>query len=279
MFERGMSHMDRAWRRITSPWRRLPQCIIAGAQKAGTTSLFGYLSQHPGCAASSIKEVHYFDMNFGRGSGFYRSHFPIRMPWKAEEGLPLTFESSPYYLFHPAVPDRIRALVPEVKLVFLLRDPVTRAFSHYRHNVVRGRESRRFAQALDAEAMVVESEERRLLADPLSISLQHIYDSYATRGLYARQLERWFRSFPKENILVLESERLFCDPRAVYHKVVSFLGLPPVEASDFAVLNQGEYEEPMDPAIEERLRAFYAAPNRDLVRLLGWTPTWAQPSS
>ena len=127
-------------RRVELRWRMgqpraLPDAVILGAQKSGTSSLHNYLVQQPGVIEPLRKEVHYFDVNFGRGESWYRAHFG-RL---GEPGLNL--DSSPYYLFHPAVPTRMRALLPDAKLIVLLRDPVRRAYSHYWHERDKGRET------------------------------------------------------------------------------------------------------------------------------------------
>jgi hypothetical protein len=113
------------FRNATSGLRPLPHFIIAGAQKAGTTSLFGYLEHHPHCLPSLKKEVHYFDMQYAHGESFYRRHFPATVTAAMRQRQ--VFESSPYYMFQPAVPGRIAKLVPQAKVIFLLRNPVSRA--------------------------------------------------------------------------------------------------------------------------------------------------------
>jgi hypothetical protein len=125
--------------------------VIVGAMRAGTTSLFSFLARHPQVAASFGKEVHYFDLRFHRGPAWYRCQF--RRPRTDTRGDAVGVESSPYYMFDPRVPGRMAALMPDVKLVFLLRDPVERAFSHYRKNCRDGREPLSFADALAAEML------------------------------------------------------------------------------------------------------------------------------
>ncbi len=126
--------------------RALPDAVILGAMKSGTTSLHNYLVQHPGVIEPLRKEVHYFDVNLERGERWYRAHF-------GREGEPgLNLDSSPYYLFHPAVPRRLHDLLPDAKLVVLLRDPVRRAYSHYWHERDKGREPLSAARRRNARA-------------------------------------------------------------------------------------------------------------------------------
>src|SRR5215470_4416040 len=142
--------------RWTSSGRMLPTFLIIGAQRCGTTSLFKAIAEHPAVVPPTFhKGVHYFDINYPRGIDWYQGHFPTRFAGRrATAGLdvpPATGESSPYYLHHPAAPARIAAALPDVKLIALLRDPVERAFSAYKHEVARGFEDQPFERALDLE--------------------------------------------------------------------------------------------------------------------------------
>src|SRR5580692_9445955 len=124
----------------------LPGFLIVGAQRCGTTSMYRALSEHPEVRKAVLhKGVHYFDMNYGRGLGWYRAHFPLA------RGGGVTFESSPYYLFHPLAAERIAADLPGVKLIVLVRDPVERAYSAYTHERARGFETESFEQAIERE--------------------------------------------------------------------------------------------------------------------------------
>jgi len=258
-------------RRAAPDRRRLPRLIIPGAMKAGTTSLFEYLRGHPGLAASFEKEIHFFDMHYDRGPGWYAGQFPG--PRAGAGSGPLPFESSPYYLFEPRVPARIRDLVPDVKLVVLLRDPVARAFSHYHNNRRLGREPLSFEDAIQAEDERLAGEEERLLADPRAVSLVHKRYSYLRRGRYAEQLVRWRACFPAEQILVVDAGRLFTDPRSVVAEVLEFLAVEPWEPPDFAVRNEGGHGGAMREETRIRLEQFFEPHQRRLVELIGWCPT------
>src|SRR5262249_13344047 len=126
-------------RRFDTGMRMLPGLVILGAQKAGTTSLFNYLSAHPQVRSPTNKEVHYFDLNFARGPTWYRAHFPKRSDTSLEQDdirdEQITLDASPYYLFHPAVPERLKTTLPQAKFIVMMRNPVDRAYSHYWHSV------------------------------------------------------------------------------------------------------------------------------------------------
>jgi len=167
--------------RLTARRRPLPDFLVIGAQKAGTTALYAYLRWHPGIAGPSWKEVSFFDRHWWRGEAWYRGQFPLRA------GERLVGEASPSYLFHPLAPERARSLVPGAKLVALLRDPVDRAYSQYQHEVALGREPLSFEDALAAEEERTRGEAERLAADPRAFSRAWWDHTYAARGRYAEQ--------------------------------------------------------------------------------------------
>src|SRR5437763_1646364 len=125
-------------RHMTAPVRLLPDFIILGAQRAGTTSLYEYIVDHPQVGAASKKEVHFFDRHYTEGVNWYRAHFPPAVRRQRFENRTgkrfLTGEASPYYLAHPMVPERIAAVAPDARFLILLRNPIDRALSHYYHN-------------------------------------------------------------------------------------------------------------------------------------------------
>ena len=254
----------------------MPGLIIPGAMKAGTTSLFRYLEGHPQLAPARCKEVHYFDHHFHRGPDWYRRQF-TPTPGTAPVAARIACESSPYYMFEPRVPARVRDLMPDVKLVFLLRDPVERAFSHYHNNRRLGREPLDFEAALDAEDDRTLAEEERLHADPTHVSEPHRLYSYRRRGLYAEQLLRWQSCFPAEQILVIDSRRLFTDPAAVVAEVLGFVGLASWQPRSFAARNEGRHCDAMSARARRRLEAFFAPHEERLRRLIGWCPS--QPNN
>jgi hypothetical protein len=252
--------------RLRQP-RSVPDAVIIGAQKSGTTSLHGYLIQHPGVIAPLRKEVHYFDLNYGRGEAWYRANFGR----VGEPGLNL--DSSPYYLFHPAVPVRVHALLPDARLIVLLRDPVRRAYSHYWHERAKGREKLEFEDAVEAEPGRIAAAEARLADGSLERSEAHQHFSYLARGRYAEQLERWLALYPRERIHVVRFEDLVKEPLACLNETLAFLGLPRAARVDLEARNTRRYP-PMAEATRERLREYFESHNRKLEQLLdrrfGW---------
>jgi len=253
-------------RRMSEP-RSLPQAVILGAQKSGTSSLHYYLVQHPGVIAPLRKEVHYFDQNHARGEAWYRAHFGRA----GEPGVNL--DSSPYYLFHPAVPARLHALLPDARLVVLLRDPVRRAYSHYWHERDKGRETLPFEDAVAAETGRIEADHERLANGALEVSAAHQHFSYLARGRYAEQLERWLALYPRERLLVLRFEELVRDPLAVLNATLGFLGLDPAGSVRLEARNTRRYP-PLAEATAARLRQYFEPHNARLEALLGCAMGW-----
>jgi len=262
-----------ALRRMTSGLRAWPDFIILGAQKAGTTSLYRYLTLHPRVVAAHVKEVHYFDLNLERGPGWYRSNFPYRRSLGHGPARRLTGEASPYYLFHPRCATRIHAALPEVALIAILRDPVARALSHYNHNLRNRRETRSFAQALEEEDGLLGGELRRMRTDPSyeSFAVQHY--SYKARGRYAEQLERYFETFGRDQVLVLRSEDLFSDPQGVFALTLAHLGLEPMHLGQFEQRNKGRYRRDEDATLAA-LREYFSPHNARLASMLGRDALW-----
>jgi hypothetical protein len=254
-------------RRRMGESRALPGTVILGAQKSGTTSLHYYLVQHPGVTAPLRKEVHYFDSNFERGEGWYRAHFG------PTDVLSLNLDSSPYYLFHPAVPQRLHALLPQVKLIVLLRDPVRRAYSHYWHERDKDREKLSFEDAVAAEPGRIDAAHEALAQGSIAHSAEHQHFSYLARGRYAEQLERWFATFPREQFLILRFEELAREPLAVLNRTLGFLGLPPATTVSLEARHKRSYP-PMAESTAARLREYFEPYNRNLETLLGRSMGW-----
>lgn len=251
--------------RLREP-RALPDTLIIGAMKSGTSSLHYYLTQHPQVVPPLRKEVHYFDLNFARGEPWYRANFGL-----ADAG-GLNLDSSPYYLFHPQVPQRAHELLPNARLIVLLRDPVRRAYSHYWHERDKGREPLSFEDAIAAEPERVEREHARLAAGEIERSTAHQYFSYLARGRYAEQLQRWLQFYPRGQLLVLRFEDLAHEPLPVLNRTLEWLGLPAMASARLEPRNTRKYP-PLDPATAERLRAYFAPYNSALSDLgveAGW---------
>lgn len=260
-----------------------PDFIIIGVQKGGTTSLYHYLIQHPQIVPALEKEVHFFDLEFDRGWNWYMSHFPDMLATNQDNdryssatlttGQMLTGEASPYYIFHPLVPQRIAQSLPTVKLIVLLRDPVDRAISHYYHAVQWGFEKLTIADAFAQEKERLAGEVEKMLADPSYHSFNHRHFSYLARGRYAEQLAHWFEYFPREQFLILSSESLYRDPDCALQRVCQFLGLPFQPLTSYERYNSGNYHQP-DSALSQQLADYFWPHNQQLMQLLNQHFDW-----
>jgi hypothetical protein len=216
-----------------------PDFLIIGVQRGGSSSLFRYLMEHPQIAAPVDKEIHFFELNFHRGWDWYISQFPYLK--ETEEKNFITGEASPYYIYHPLVPQRVKQYCPEIKLIVLLRDPLARAISHYHHCLRFQLESLPIEEAFAQEGDRLKQEEEKLKADPEYYSYNHQHLSYLSRGRYVEQLENWRAYFPAEQFLILQSEAFYANPSKTLKQVTDFLGIESYELADYYPHNKAEY--------------------------------------
>jgi hypothetical protein len=192
----------------------LPNLVIIGGMKCGTTSLHLYLDQHPDITMSRPKEIHYFlERNAHRSVRWYESHFDSRAPVRGE--------SSPGYTKYPqrpGVPARMHKLLPDAKLIYILRDPIERTISQYLHEYMRNWEKRSLAEALGS------------FAD----------NPYVNPSRYHMQLERYIEYYPLSQILILTTEDLRDDPQSTLRRAVDFIGVAPFEFDVHSKANVAE---------------------------------------
>ncbi|REJ75464.1 MAG: hypothetical protein DWQ47_08290 [Acidobacteria bacterium] len=178
----------------------LPKVIIIGTMKGGTSALFRYLSSHNEMVGSQVKETNYFCKKefFSKGIEWYESLF-----WG--EGN-IAFEASPAYTkrhLYPGTAERLHTALPDAKLIYLLRDPVSRAVSHYSHDVLKGKVTKDLSEALRLD------------------------DNYVKTSSYFYQIEAYLERFDPAQILLLQSERLRNDRDAAMNEISRFIGIEP----------------------------------------------------
>jgi len=274
--------MSKLLRKITWPYRNatstercLPDFIIIGVQKAGTSSLYSYLRQHPQLVPSFKKEAHFFDGgidpsvdNFEKGIAWYRAHFPLK---KSMEKGQKTFEASPLYSFNPLAPRRIFELLPDIKLIAVLRNPTQRAVSHYFDQRQQNKEFLSIDTALKTEEKRLEAVVRK--RDYKSKTFR--YHSYKSRGLYSHQFQRYLNYFAPEQMLILESNQLFRSPNETLKRVFAFVGVDPsFEISDLRPLNVTKDKTHVPSDIYEYLDEYFAPHNQALYELIGERYDW-----
>jgi hypothetical protein len=264
-------------RRVAGVPRAMPNFIVIGAQKSGTSSMFAYLKQHPQIIRPIFKELYYFDRHYQRGLRWYGCNFPARSTIARRNdryGKPhLTFEATATYIFDAQVPSRIAKDIETRKFIVLLRDPVDRAISAYWHARRMGRETRSLSEALKIDLEYFDAEidfEKGRGPKPAGSPPR---PTYLRRGIYHEAVSRWHRVFSPGNLLVLQSEFMFAEPTAVMKQVFEFLEIQPAGQIDFTPQNVGNYD---DNEGEERhfLREFYRPHNRQLSALTGNALSW-----
>ncbi|RFS84677.1 sulfotransferase [Actinomadura spongiicola] len=270
----------------TAALRPGPDFLLIGAKRGGSTSLYYTLLEHPRIMplfpnarllpkANHTKGVHYFDSHYDRGATWYRSHFPA----SARRSGKVVGEGSPYYLFHPLAAERAGRDVPDAKILLILRDPIERAFSHYRERRRQSAEElATFEEALLAENDRLAGERERIVSEPGYRSYAHEQQSYRAQGEYAPHLRRWMEHFPAERFHVLAAEEFYADPQKAVDGVAEFLGLPPapLPPSAVKVWNAAPSQE-LSPHTRQSLAEHYAPFNEDLEKLLGRTFPWTRP--
>jgi hypothetical protein len=265
----------RFWGRLTSPWRLRPAFMIVGAQRAGTTTLYRVLSEHPAVARPTVsKGIGYFDLRYRHGPRWYAGHFPLRFLARRKHGPDVvTFESSGYYLFHPLAASRIARDLPGVKVVVMVREPVERAYSAHRHELARGFETEEFERAVELEDERLAGEVEKILADPSYESEHHRHHAYLARSRYSEQIDRFIDALGPDRVHIVDADVFFADPAGEFERLRAWLGLP--EWSPAAVEQWNARPRlPMSTELRERLDRHFEPYDARLAEQMGRTPSW-----
>lgn len=251
----------------------LPSFLILGYGKCGTTELYDRLVEHPQIASSLTKEVNYFSHQYGRGLPWYRAHFTTARG-QGVGGPLVSGEASPGYVCNPHAPGRIAEVVPEAKLIVLVRNPVDRAYSQYHHQRRLGFEPLpTFEAAIAAEPDRVRGEAERMEHDPSYHGFNKFMYSYLGHGIYADHLPRWLEAFPPDQLLVLQSEGFYRNTSATLRQVTSFVGLSDWTPRESTGHKAFRYPK-MNPVTRAQLEEFFAPHNERLFDLLGVNYGW-----
>jgi hypothetical protein len=279
-----------AWRNSSNFLRRftsgnashhaLPDFIIAGAMKCGTTSLFHHLLNHPGFVPPQRKEIHYFTnrVNLSHGENWYRSHLPTYSELRqASESLgyqAVTGEATPAMVCNSYAINASK-LVPKARIVMILRNPIDRAYSHYHHqrNTFFG-DNLSFWEALQAEEKRLAKGTALNMSDPNKVNRHFRRYSYARRGMYIDQIEHWLRYFPRDQIKIINHQDFAENPSDILNKISLFVGLPGHDFGQTVHKNKGNYTEPMDERCRDYLTELFRPYNRRLYDFLGEDWSW-----
>ncbi len=276
---RAAAYASRGYALATSGQRALPDFVIFGAARCGTTSLFEYVVQHPLVVGPKMKELNFAQSvhNFDRGAKWYRSWFPRTSALQAAgrahgRERALTGEGTPNYFAHPLAAARLRSVVPDAKLLLILRNPVERTWSHWRWARRQGKEDLSFAEAIEREHDRL-PDGFAMMEDPKRTEY-FVNHSFLTRSRYADQLPWWFEAYPREQILILRSEDLYSDPVELFARVCDFLDLPRYDDEAFGQHNAGTALGPVDDDLVPWLTDYFAEPNERLRQLTDGAITW-----
>lgn len=253
------------FRLVTSSERRLPDFVVIGVQKGGTRFLHHCLNQHPDIWLPDSKELHFFDVNFDKGLSWYKAFFPLKIFSKKKT----VGEITPRYIVHKDTPDRFHSTLPSAKIIVLLRDPIERAHSHYQmtrrvFNLQIGFKEF-ILYAINNEATSTKSKED----DAEKLMELKLLE----RSVYSEQIKRWFKHYPREHFLFLESSPLFQTPEKALKKVYDFLNLPAILPNDLTPQHTGQYTKEIDDSIRGILRDYFKESN-DWLRKEGFELEW-----
>lgn len=288
LVKRAGSQAFRVVGAASARFRPDPDFLLIGTKRGGTTSLYYDILKLPQVAtlfpsarllpkANETKGIHFFDSNYQRGESWYRSYLPTR--WARSRGSArcggrvVVGEASPYYLFQPLAAERAAAMVPNAKLIALLRDPVERSYSHWKERRRNDAEPLDFAAAIAAEPSRLAGEEERLRSDPSYYSYAHEQQSYLAQSNYARSLKPWIERFGRENLLVVVSEEYYADPASALDQVADFLGISRGAAPVGEHRNAAAGTD-LDPDLRDELRRTFAPDIAELEQMIGRTLPW-----
>src|SRR6476469_7648697 len=240
---------------------KVPNFIIIGCQRCGTTSLYTYLAQHPQILTPIKKEMDFFSWHFDRGIDWYLAHFPPMPPGEQF----VTGEASPSYFDSREAPERLYSLFPEAKQIVLLRNPVDRAISQFYRLSGLNWEARSLDRAISDEV-------ERLNQNPEYI-IGEEPGNYLARGRYIEFIKKWRTFFPPEQLLILKSEDFYAGAATTLKQVLEFLDLPEYQLSESQNANPGSYQ-PVNESVRDWLRDYFRPYNQQLEEYLGRKLDW-----
>ena len=260
---------------LTSNSRVLPNFFVIGGVRCGTTSLYHYLGQHNCIKQAAYDELGYFDDNFHLGVNWYRSLFPTKFVQKkteAEFKKFLTYDVTPFYIYNPLVVDRIFKFSPNAKIIAVLRNPIDRAYSNYNNKIQEeGDTKTTFEEVVYSEIEKIESNENNQKNNAFLVD--EFYELLLARGFYSKQLEYWFKKFPRNNMLLISSEELAVNTDKIVSKIFEFLEVPDQKINDLTKQNKIKYPK-MKDSTREILINFFKPHNEKLFEMLGSKFDW-----
>lgn len=262
---------------ILGPFHILPNFVIIGAPRSGTSSLYYYLTQHPSIFSCKIKEPNYFAMYYDRSLNWYKTFFPTI--WskfefeKKQKTKFLTGEASTQYYWYPHVAKRVKKVLPNIKLIMLMRNPIDRSFSQYQMEVQHGHEKLSFEEAIKNEKNRTENEHKKMLTDESYFSPKYTMYAYIEKSLYINYVKNWLKFFSKENFLFIQSETFYKQPLTIVNKIFEFLELPIMSVDTSKILKKYTIQT-INPETRKRLAEYFKPFNEKLYSLIGENFHW-----
>jgi hypothetical protein len=260
---------------LTSSFRTLPNFFVIGGVRCGTTSLYHYLGQHNCIKQAMYDELGYFDDNFHLGLNWYRSLFPTKFIQKKIESKYkkfLTYDVTPFYIYNPLVVDRIFKFSPNAKIIAVLRNPIDRAYSNFNNRIQdEGDTETTFEEIVYSEIEKIKNNKNNKENNVFLVN--EFYELLLARGFYAKQLEFWFKKFPRKNMLLISSEELAVNTDKTISEIFEFLEVPDQKINDLTKQNKIKYPK-MKDSTREILINFFKPHNEKLFEILGSKFDW-----
>lgn len=259
---------------ITGPFRALPDFIIIGSMKSGTTSLYYNTCEHPCVIPAAYDELGFFDKNYTLGINWYRSLFPTNLHKnyvKKRHSKALTGEDTPFYFWSPIAAERISDLLPNIKLLVILRNPIDRAYSEYQDVVKANPNTLLFDELIKYEIEKLQNQEIKITNE--NYQMFNEKHSYLLKGLYVKQLQIWTKLFSLKQMFVISLEDLTKNPTQTMNQVFKFLNLPEYSIKNPQKRKMKKYPD-MNSNIRKTLIEFYKSHNEQLYNLIQKNFNW-----
>jgi len=262
---------------LTHYFHTLPNFLIIGAAKCGTSSLYEYLMQHPCIGKSLTKQIHFFDRYYDKKLSWYKVCFPfVWEKFYIERILQKKFatgEATPHYMTHPLAPKRAFEVIPSAKIIVMLRNPIDRAYSHYQMERANNNEELSFEESIEQENSRIAGEFKKMLNNENNLGINYPHHAYIKSSEYLDQIKRWMEYYPKEQFLFVKSEEFNNNPSKVYNQVLDFLELPPHELPEYKKIRQRNYQN-MNLDTQKKLAEYFKPFNEKLYLFLGINFHW-----
>ncbi len=272
---------EKLYRKMTSRLRQLPDFIIIGAGRAGTTALYSYLIQHPLIAAAStdnnesVADLHFFEYIISNNIQWYKSHFPILFSKSNKhKNSFITGEYTSTYMYHPDVPKRIFNLLPKIKLIVILRNPIDKAYSTYQQQLRFGEYTTSFEDTINAEFRRIDLNKDFPELNSNNYDFENfVAQNIIRHGVYADYLETWLKIFDRKQILILNSDDLKKSTKETLRRVFNFLNVSNYDIKDTSQVNVGKYPT-INKITRKKLIEFFKPHNQRLNKLLDTEFDW-----